>query len=117
METEHNLAHQKCVPCEGGVDPLTSEEVAKYMPLVEGWILDSDGHIAKEYSFKDFVEALAFVNAVGKIAEKEGHHPDINLHGWNKVRLTLYTHAINGLHLNDFIVAAQMNPLAKTFQG
>lgn len=117
METEHNLAHKKCVPCEGGVDPLSSEEIAGYLPMVEGWILDTEGHISQEYVFTDFVEALAFVNEVGKIAENEGHHPDITIHGWNKVRLTLYTHAIKGLHLNDFILAAQINPVAKSFQG
>ncbi len=114
METVENLTHKKCVPCEGGVDPMTQEEVAKYLPMVEAWALE-EGKLVREFTFKDFPEALSFVNQVGEIAEEEGHHPDINIHGWNNVKLTLYTHAINGLHLNDFILASTINPLFKTF--
>lgn len=108
---ETSLHHKKCVPCEGGVDPLSSEEVAKYLSVVEGWTLE-DGKLVKEWQFKDFVQALDFVNKTGAIAESEGHHPDISLHSWNKVKLTLYTHAINGLHLNDFILASKVNQLS-----
>ncbi len=115
METITGLTGKKCVPCEGGVEPLSSEEIARYLPLVEEWILDADGHITTEYVLKDFPEALVLVNEIGKVAEEEGHHPDITLHSWNKVKLTLYTHAINGLHLNDFIVAAKISFLAKAF--
>src|SRR5689334_6587996 len=110
METQQELQHKKCVPCEGGVDPLTPEEVQRYLSAVQGWQL-REGKIVREWSFADFTEALHFVNRVGELAESEGHHPDINLHGWNKVEITLYTHAINGLHLNDFVVASKINQL------
>lgn len=110
--TENTLRHKKCVPCEGGVDPLTIEAVALYLPMVKGWKL-TGGKIAREWTFKDFPEALDFVNKVGALAENEGHHPDINLHSWNKVKLTSYTHAINGLHLNDFVLASKINELDK----
>lgn len=107
---KENLQHKKCVPCEGGVDPLSSEEVNQYLSAVEGWKL-VDEKIVRTFTFKDFSQALTFVNAVGALAEDEGHHPNINLHSWNKVELTLYTHAINGLHLNDFVVASKINQL------
>jgi 4a-hydroxytetrahydrobiopterin dehydratase len=105
------LTHQKCVPCEGGVDPMTEAEIAEYLPAVAGWERDGKA-IAKEFRFKDFAEALAFVNRVGELAEAEGHHPDIHLHDWNRVRLVLFTHAIGGLHLNDFVLAAKINTLS-----
>lgn len=110
METAENLTHKKCVPCEGGVDPMTPEEVAKYLSMVKGWVLE-DGKLVREFTFKDFPEALSFVNQVGAIAESEGHHPDINIHSWNKVKLTLYTHSINGLHLNDFVLASKIKAI------
>lgn len=110
MEDQENLRHKRCVPCEGGVDPLTKEEVEKYLLMVKGWAVE-DGKLVRECTFKDFPEALEFVNKVGALAESEGHHPNINLHSWNKVKLTLYTHAINGLHLNDFVLASKINTL------
>lgn len=112
METVENLSHKKCVPCEGGVDPMTSAEVSQYLSAMPEWHLE-DGKIMRQLTFKDFKEALAFINRVGEIAEEEGHHPDINLFSWNHVKFTLYTHAINGLHLNDFILASRINELAK----
>ena len=76
---------------------------------VKDWMLAEDAKsISKNFKFKDFKEALAFVNKVGDIAESEGHHPDIEL-GWGKVTITLSTHAIGGLSQNDFIVAAKIN--------
>lgn len=104
-----DLAHKKCVPCEGGVDPMKPDEIKQYLGVVSGWSLVDGPEITKEYVFKDFVEALAFANAVGKIAEEEGHHPDIFLHDWNKVELRLSTHAIKGLHLNDFVLASKVD--------
>lgn len=78
---------------------------------VKDWVLDSEGkNISKKFTFKNFVEALAFVNKVGEIAENEQHHPDIEL-GWGKVNITLTTHAIKGLSQNDFIVAAKINAI------
>lgn len=107
-----DLTHQKCVPCEGGVEPLTPQEYAPYISEIGDWTVIEERKIEKHFKFKDFVEALAFVNKVGEIAETEQHHPNINLHGWNKVTITLFTHAINGLSVNDFIVAAKINKLS-----
>lgn len=89
--------------------PLTRAEFTPMLAEVSGWKVIDDKKIVKEYSFKDFAEGLVFVNQVGQIAEGEGHHPDIHLHDFNKVTLTLYTHAIGGLSENDFIVAAKID--------
>jgi len=105
-----HLSDKKCVACEGGVPPLTSEQIRVYSSQVKDWkIAENKKSISKEFLFKNFKEALAFVNAVGKIAEEEGHHPDINLHGYKNVLITLSTHAIGGLSENDFIVAAKIH--------
>ena len=106
-----DLVNKKCVPCEGGVDPMSSEEVEKYLRVVSGWTLADGPEIRRGYQFKDFARALAFVNAVGAIAEAEGHHPDIFLHDWNQVELRLSTHAIHGLHQNDFVLAAKIDAM------
>lgn len=107
-----DLLQQKCVPCEGGVDPMTKMDAVSMRDFhVKDWVIDEEGkHISKKFTFKNFVEALAFVNKVGEIAESEGHHPDIEL-GWGKVNITLTTHAIGGLSQNDFIVAAKINDI------
>ena len=99
-----DLAKKKCVPCEGGVDKLGPEAVAHYMTMVEGWGLEGD-KIVKHYEFKDFVEAMQFVNRMADAAEEQGHHPDFCVH-YNKVDVTIWTHAIGGLSENDFILAA-----------
>lgn len=102
-----DLLHKQCAPCEGGVDPLTPDEIKQYLDLLEkGWKVIDNRRIEKSYKFDDFRQALAFTNLVGEIAEIEGHHPDIEL-GWGRVKIILWTHAINGLSLNDFIVAAK----------
>lgn len=105
-----NLLEQKCVPCEGGVDPITKADAEAMLEFhVKDWILSNDAKsISKKFEFKNFSDALSFVNKVGAIAESEGHHPDIEL-GWGKVNITLTTHAIGGLSQNDFIVAAKIN--------
>jgi 4a-hydroxytetrahydrobiopterin dehydratase len=105
-----DFLHQKCVPCEGGVDPLTRAKAEEYLVAAPGWVLSQDvKHLAREIKFKDFVSAIAFINMLAKLAESEGHHPDIHLTGWNHVRVDLWTHAIGGLSDNDFIVAAKAN--------
>lgn len=110
--SDEELAGKHCVPCEGGVPPLDSEEVEELLTEVEGWqLLDQDPpKIKKELKLKDFEEAMEFVNQVSELAEKEGHHPDIEI-SYNVVTLQLYTHAINGLHQNDFILAAKIDDL------
>ena len=103
------LTKQKCVSCEGGIAPLTREQFSNYLDQVKDWTVVDDKKIEREFTCKDFVKALEFINAAGAVAEQVGHHPDILLHGWNKVRYTLWTHAIGGLSLNDFIVAAKID--------
>ena len=105
----NDLAQKKCVPCEGGVPPLGKAEVERLLYQVSGWSL-SGKWITKEFKFKNFVAAMKFVNRVADLAEEEGHHPDINIH-YNIVRFDIWTHAINGLSENDFILAAKIDAL------
>ncbi len=108
-----NLLDQKCIPCEGGVEPMTKTDAEAMIAFhVKDWILSEDAnHISKKFEFKNFAEALSFVNKVGAIAESEGHHPDINLMDYKFVSIDLSTHAIKGLSQNDFIVAAKINAI------
>ena len=101
------LASRACVPCRGGTPPLSADSAKKYLKAVPRWSLaEGDGRIARRFEFRDFVQAMEFVNRVAGLAEAQGHHPDIAIH-WNKVDLELWTHAIGGLHENDFIRAYQ----------
>jgi 4a-hydroxytetrahydrobiopterin dehydratase len=101
-----NLTSRSCQSCEAGTPALKGEELRRFYGQLEGWTLISEHHLEKEYRFKDFAEALAYVNRLGEVAEKEGHHPDIFL-TWGKVKITLWTHSIGGLSENDFILAAK----------
>ncbi|MDE1871432.1 MAG: 4a-hydroxytetrahydrobiopterin dehydratase [Candidatus Micrarchaeota archaeon] len=103
-----DLKGKKCKPCEGGTKPMGKRESAKYLKFVNGWVLEGN-KISKEMDFKDFNKAMAFTNKVAAVAEREGHHPDMYLHDWNKLRITTYTHAIGGLSINDFILAAKID--------
>ena len=105
------LSSQKCKPCEGGEDPLSKPKTTKYLEIVSGWKSKDYIKIYKHYKFKDFMSAIAFINKVAKIAEEEGHHPDILIFGWNKVKIKLYTHAIGGLSMNDFILASKIDEI------
>lgn len=110
MQQSCNLSTKTCIPCQGGIPPLTRSEFQKYLDEVHGWdIIDEDTKLQKTFVFKDFQEALGFVNNVGAIAEEQGHHPDISLHDYKKVTITLFTHKIGGLHENDFILAAKID--------
>ena len=103
-----DLENKKCVPCEGGVKPLTGNKLRNYTEEVDNWEVINDHHIVKKFKFPDFKKALDFVNKIGELAEQENHHPDILL-GWGKVEITLFTHAIDGLSENDFIVAKKID--------
>jgi 4a-hydroxytetrahydrobiopterin dehydratase len=105
-----SLKDKKCVPCKGGVPPLTPAEIAPLLTQLSGWTVVENHHLQKEFTFKNFKEALAYVNSVGALAETEGHHPDITL-SWGKVVVTLYTHKINGLSESDFILAAKIGAM------
>ena len=101
------LVEKRCVPCRGGVPPLRGDEIRLLLErLGGGWTVVSDHHLEKDYEFANFSDALAFTNAVGAIAEAEGHHPDIYL-SWGKVGLKIWTHKIDGLTESDFILAAK----------
>jgi 4a-hydroxytetrahydrobiopterin dehydratase len=107
-----DLADKQCVPCRGGVPPLKGEELAGLLRQVAGWHAAQEHHLHRSYQFPDFKSALAFVNAVGKVAEEQGHHPDILL-GWGKVEITTWTHKIDGLTESDFILAAKIDQLPR----
>jgi 4a-hydroxytetrahydrobiopterin dehydratase len=106
-----NLARKKCIPCSRDTPPLRDEALQQfYKQLKNGWKIVDQHHLEKEYRFDDFKSALAFTNRVGGVAEEEGHHPDIIL-SWGKVVIRLWTHKINGLAENDFIVASKIDAL------
>jgi 4a-hydroxytetrahydrobiopterin dehydratase len=107
VRTLSELAQKKCVPCSGGIPPLKGEEITTLLgKLADGWKVVNEHHIEKEYRFEDFRQALDFTNQVGEIAENEGHHPYIYL-AWGLVRLTIWTHKIDGLTESDFVLAAK----------
>lgn len=106
-----DLTQKKCIPCEEGTAAISREQASKLLKETPGWTLNIEAiKITKEFTFKDFVEAIDFVNKVAKIAEAEGHHPDIHIF-YNKVAFDLWTHSIGGLSENDFIVAAKIDKL------
>jgi len=101
------LAQENCIPCRGGVPPLKGEELdALQEKLGNGWQIINEHHLEKEYIFADFRQALDFTVKVGEVAENQDHHPDIYL-VWGKVKLTIWTHKIDGLTESDFILAAK----------
>src|SRR5512146_2804116 len=105
------LIEKECMPCKGGVPPLKGKELARLArELGGGWRLVEEHHLEKEYKFNDFREALDFTNRVGELAEAQGHHPDIYL-SWGQVKLTIWTHKINGLTESDFVFAAKTDKL------
>jgi 4a-hydroxytetrahydrobiopterin dehydratase len=107
-----DLAAKKCVPCEGGVQPLSPEQIAELSPNVPQWQLAADKKsLRREWRVKDFPTALDFFNRIGEIAEREDHHPDLHLTGYRNVAVELSTHALGGLSENDFILAAKIDRL------
>jgi 4a-hydroxytetrahydrobiopterin dehydratase len=107
------LTSQTCVPCRGGVPTLSDDEIDALLPEIPDWQLIETGgvkQIQRSFTFRNFKRALAFTNKVGELAEDEGHHPAI-LTEWGKVTVTLWTHAIGGLHQNDFILAAKIDEI------
>lgn len=107
-----SLVSKKCVPCEGGVEPLKKEKINEYMEAINpDWEVIDDKVLKRKFKFPTFKEAIAFVNKVANLAEEEGHHPDITIN-YNKVTLQLTTHAIGGLSENDFVMAAKIENLS-----
>jgi 4a-hydroxytetrahydrobiopterin dehydratase len=106
-----NLAQQQCVACRAGVLPLAGEELARLTrELDASWHVTNAHHLEREFKFPNFRQALQFTNRVGELAEAQNHHPDIYL-AWGKVKLTLWSHEIDGLTENDFIFAAKVDQL------
>ena len=102
-----SLADKTCVPCRGGVPPLAEAEILPLHNELGGdWVVIENHHLEKSYEFPDFAKALAFVNAVGAIAEEQDHHPEIQF-GWGKVQVAIWTHKIDGLTESDFVFAAR----------
>jgi 4a-hydroxytetrahydrobiopterin dehydratase len=118
--TDDTLVNKKCVPCHGGVSALSPDEAQKMRSRLlssgtgsDGWQIVEEGKALKrEFKFADFYRAMSFVNAVAHIANGEDHHPDLEC-GWGYVRVRYQTHAINGLHENDFICAAKIDALPR----
>jgi len=110
------LQKETCIPCEGQIAPISDAEIADLMPQLEGWKIakeNGQNHLQKIYNFSDFKSALSFTNLVGEEAEIAGHHP-VLITEWGKVTVIWWTHAINGLHRNDFVMAAKTD---KAFQS
>jgi 4a-hydroxytetrahydrobiopterin dehydratase len=105
----NELARKKCVPCEGGVAPLTAAQVAPMLKGLAGWAMDGP-MIAKTYKFKNYFETMAFVNAAAWVSHREDHHPDMVVK-WGECKVSYITHAIDGLSENDFICAAKLDAL------
>ena len=104
-----NLSQKKCKPCEGGVAPLTPDTATKFLQQLDGWQLQAK-QIRKQFTFKNFHQTMAFVNAVAWVSHQEDHHPDMIV-GYNHCDITFTTHAIGGLSENDFICAAKIDKL------
>jgi 4a-hydroxytetrahydrobiopterin dehydratase len=106
------LTTKKCLPCEGGVDPCPLDFSQRQLEQLPGWTLTADQkRIAKQWTATNFMEAMRFFNEVAKLAEGDGHHPDLHLVGYRNVTIELWTHAIDGLSENDFILAAKIDQL------
>ncbi|MDO8413551.1 MAG: 4a-hydroxytetrahydrobiopterin dehydratase [Gallionellaceae bacterium] len=109
MDSE--LIGQKCVPCEGGIPPLSQDQVNRLIQQLDGWE-QYDRIIGKTFEFKNYYQTMAFVNAVAWLSHREDHHPEMSV-SYNKCHVEYSTHAINGLSENDFICAAKVDALLK----
>ena len=109
-----DLLNKKCLPCEGGIIPFDISEIHKYQKKIDGWSVSKDKKkiyfLEKKFIFENFLNSQKFINKVGKISEKEKHHPDISF-GWGYARIIITTHAIEGLSENDFILAAKIDQI------
>lgn len=109
-----SLAIKQCAPCKGGVPPLKEPDISRLnAELGNGWLVLHEHHLEKEFRFRNFREALEFTRRVGELAEQQGHHPDIYL-SWGLVKVTVWTHKINGLTESDFIFAAKTDQIPLT---
>jgi 4a-hydroxytetrahydrobiopterin dehydratase len=105
------LTQKKCSACNDKTPKLEPKAIAELMPQLRDWTLENQQKLHKDLKFDDFAHAMLFVDAIAFLAEREGHHPDFGVYGWNKVKVTLWTHDIGGLSENDFILAAKIDAL------
>lgn len=107
-----NLIKKKCIPCEGLTDPLSVEDEKKYLNEIGSWNINRENihKLLKDFNLLHFKDAISFVNEIAELAEDEGHHPNISIF-YNLVKIEIYTHAINGLSENDFILAAKIEEI------
>ncbi|MGD2115734.1 MAG: 4a-hydroxytetrahydrobiopterin dehydratase [Acidobacteriota bacterium] len=114
-----DLSTMHCVPCEGGVEPLGSEAITDYLEQTPGWeVVEEDGEkrLRRAYEFESFARALELTDRIGAAAEEQGHHP-VLVTEWGKVTVTWWTHAIGGLHDNDFVMAAKSDEIYRDMTG
>lgn len=104
-----DLSQKKCKPCEGGIPKLSHGEADELLASLEGWTRQGD-KLHKTFKFKTFMNAIAFVNQMADVAESEGHHPNFTVN-FREVEVSIWTHAINGLSENDFILAAKIDQI------
>ncbi len=106
------LIQKKCKPCEGGVEPYPAELAKEQLTHLDGWYLTHEGQrIRKDWTVKNFMAGIDFFTRCAKVAEDDGHHPDLHIEGYRNVSVELWTHAIGGLSENDFILAAKIDTL------
>jgi len=103
--------NKKCVPCQGGIPPLSENEIDKFYPLVsDEWIVEKNTQLIREFKFEDYKSAINFTNLIAALSEDEGHHPYIHIN-FKSVKIILFTHKINGLHENDFLMASKIDKI------
>ena len=108
-----DLYDKKCIPCSGDTPKLKEQEISNYLSKIDGWgVNDHQEMIFKKFKFKSYNKTLMFINNVAKIAEEEGHHPDISF-GWGYSLIMIHTHAIKGLSVNDFVLASKIDKILK----
>jgi 4a-hydroxytetrahydrobiopterin dehydratase len=109
------LHQKKCVPCRGDIPPFTREQIDEYLKFLLGWkVLVNENkafYLSRVYKFTNFEKSLGFINKVSIIAEEEGHHPDLKF-GWGYAEVNIFTHAINGISLSDFILASKIDMIS-----
>lgn len=111
-----SLENKQCAPCKGGISPMTESEAREYLKKTPGWNLEENAScLVRSFKFKNYMESFTFVADVSRIAEEEHHHPDITF-GWGYATVLIRTHKINGLHENDFILAAKINQLVEGYE-
>ncbi len=116
VQSHQQLVGQKCKPCEGGVDACPLPLAKKQIENLPGWKLTHDGkRIRKDWRVANFLKGLAMFSEIADIAEKDAHHPDLHLEGYRNVWIELWTHAIDGLSENDFILAAKIDRIAEKY--